>query len=687
MEMLFKDLIDINSLREMALAHYSFSGVPIGIIDAKSGEIYVKSDWQRICTQFHRKHPVTEARCIESNTVISNRLAKGEVHEYKCKNGLWDIGVPILCEERHIATIFLGQFFYEDETPDKEFFEKQALQFGFEVDDYLKAVDEIPRLSHSKVDSILEYNKKLAVFLSGVVTNNKQLKEEHRQRIDNEEKLRKIHDNLEQQVTIRTDELKRAVEEQKKIFNAAAIPLCYVNQNGAILDFNTRFTEEFGYTKEDIPNLDHWWPRAYPDPQYRKWVVETWEAAVLKAKEQQTDIEPVQYQVSCKNGDVKSVIISGSTFDEHFLATFVDVTRLKIAEERFERFFNLLADVFCIADFDGHFRLINPATEKILGYTTQELMQKPFLDFVHPDDKEKTIEEFRKQLKENKVTTNFINRYVCKDGSVKWLEWTTHPIIDQGIIFAVGRDRTEHLKGEKELKKTLAELERSNTELEQFAYAASHDLQEPLRAVVGFLQLLESRYNDQLDDKGKHYIKRSVRAALRMQMLIEDLLILSKVNSKKLRFKPTDIGLVVNVALEQLQAIIQEKNVTIICADLPVATVDAYQFQSLFQNLIMNGIKYNTATKPQIDIGFKEQQNDYCFYVKDNGIGIAPEFYERIFLIFQRLHSSQEYSGTGIGLALCKKIIEKHGGTIRVESELGEGATFYFTLPKSREEK
>ncbi|MGW8186159.1 MAG: PAS domain S-box protein [Desulfobacterales bacterium] len=227
-------------------------------------------------------------------------------------------------------------------------------------------------------------------------------------------------------------------------------------------------------------------------------------------------------------------------------------------------------------------------------------------------------------------------------------------------------------------------LIRSNRELEQFAYVASHDLQEPLRAIVGFLQLLQSRCGNQIDEKGRHYIERSVKAGHRMQTLIRELLTLSRVNTKGATFVATDINGLVKDVLDNLQSIIQEKNADITCAKLPNLTVDAAQIQSLFQNLIINAVRYNQSPKPCINIGCRERDHSCHFFVKDNGIGISPQFHQRIFMVFQRLHTDREFPGTGLGLALCKKIVERHGGRLWVESQPLEGSTFHFTLPRSK---
>ena len=503
---------------------------------------------------------------------------------------------------------------------------------------------------------------------------------------------------LKKQMALKTRYLKEEIQVRKRaeqtlqasenkfrtLFNVAGIPLCYVDDNGAILDFNAKFTQVFGYTKSEIPTLDQWWELAYPDPEYRKWVIQTWNDAVKKARKENSDIQSVEYRVTCKTGEIKNIMISGTTFQEYFLATFIDFTELKQAEERFEKFFTLIPDIFCIADINGFFRMINPAAEKILGYSQQELQSKPVMAFVHPDDRESTQKIIEEKLAQGVSVLNFSNRYIAKNGSSVWLEWTSHPMVDQGITYAVARDCTARLKAEGLLKKTLDDLERSNIELKQFAYVASHDLQEPLRATVGFLQLLQSKYSHQLDEKGRHYIDRSMKAGYRMQQLINDLLAVSKINAQNTFFEPADLSEILEEALENLQSLIHEKNAEITSATLPRLDVDKIQIQSLFQNLIGNALKYNKTEFPKIDIGFENRPDEYRFSITDNGIGISPEFHQKIFLIFQRLHTRHDFSGSGIGLALCRKVVERHRGKIWVESEPEKGSTFYFTLPHNR---
>ncbi|MCI0528971.1 MAG: ATP-binding protein, partial [Nitrospira sp.] len=233
---------------------------------------------------------------------------------------------------------------------------------------------------------------------------------------------------------------------------------------------------------------------------------------------------------------------------------------------------------------------------------------------------------------------------------------------------------------EEKLYQALEELKRSNTELEQFAYVASHDLQEPLRKVVNFTQLLQQRYQGQLDAKADKFMAYVVDGATRMQALISDLLTYSRVGTRGKPFEPTDCMAIFKQAVANLELSIRESKAVVTCEVLPTVRADAGQLVQLFQNLLGNAIKFRRDKPPEVHVGVEREKDRWLFSVRDNGIGIDPEYAERVFVIFQRLHSKSEYPGTGIGLAICKKIVERHGGRIWVESQVGKGSTFYFTI-------
>ena len=245
------------------------------------------------------------------------------------------------------------------------------------------------------------------------------------------------------------------------------------------------------------------------------------------------------------------------------------------------------------------------------------------------------------------------------------------------------RERTEELNASKlELERLVGELERSNRELEQFAYVASHDLQEPLRMVSSFIQLLERRFEHQLDDKARQYIHYAQEGSQRMSQLIQDLLKFSRVRRGAWEPTPVDLNDLFSQSVANCRATIEETGAVITCERLPLVQGEPSQLSQLLQNLLVNAVKFRKQdVTPAVHVSATRQDKQWLFAVRDNGIGIAPEQHERIFLIFQRLHSRKKYNGTGIGLAVCQRIVDFHGGRIWVESEPGQGSTFFFNLP------
>lgn len=253
-----------------------------------------------------------------------------------------------------------------------------------------------------------------------------------------------------------------------------------------------------------------------------------------------------------------------------------------------------------------------------------------------------------------------------------------HDLLEQRVA-----DRTQALSAEvAEHQRTRTELARSNQDLEQFAYAVSHDLQEPLRMVASYLQLLVRRYGGRLDSDADEYIGFAVDGAKRMHRMINDLLEYSRVHTLGVDRQPTDSAEALGIALNNLELVLQDHRARISIDVLPVVAADSGQLIRLFQNLLGNALKYCSEDRiPEIEIGSEQQGSDWVFHIRDNGIGIEPEHFERIFGVFQRLNKNHRFEGTGIGLALCKRIVERHGGSIWVQSQPGEGSTFFFSLP------
>ena len=279
--------------------------------------------------------------------------------------------------------------------------------------------------------------------------------------------------------------------------------------------------------------------------------------------------------------------------------------------------------------------------------------------------------------------------FVRANGKQQWLKWEIRPWVNiagkiSGIIMST-EVITERKKAQESLKRLNQDLSRSNRELEQFAYVASHDLQEPLRAISSYTQLLSKKYQSKLDAQADKYIHYIVDGATNMQQLIKDLLSFSRVGTHGKELAVTDCEVVLNRVLDNLKVAIIESDAIVTYDSLPIVMGDDIQLSQLLQNLIGNAIKFRSQEVPIVHISAELKAKEWIVSVRDNGIGIEPEYFERIFTIFQRLHTRREYPGTGIGLAVCKKIVERHGGKIWVESELGVGTIFYFSIPQLHE--
>jgi len=345
---------------------------------------------------------------------------------------------------------------------------------------------------------------------------------------------------------------------------------------------------------------------------------------------------------------------------------------------------------------------MSPVSKSITGYSPEEFRNNPdlLMNVIHPEDRNLYANHVQNFEDDRHEEIQF--RIISRNGQIKWLTHICAPLYMQNRFLGRrinNRDITERKKAEEELtkyrehleelvkqrtvelEKMTGELARSNADLQQFAYAASHDLQEPLRTIAGFVKLLEKRYKNKLDEKADEFITYTVDGIKRMQQLIKDLLEYSLVGTKGLNFKPTDCSFVVEESISNLRAAIRETAALVTHDEFPTLMVDKSQMTRLFQNLIGNAIKFHGKETLAVHVSAQRKENEWVFSVKDNGIGIDHIQVERIFVIFQRLHTREDYPGTGIGLAVCKRIVERHGGRIWVESEQGKGSTFYFTIP------
>jgi PAS domain S-box-containing protein len=337
---------------------------------------------------------------------------------------------------------------------------------------------------------------------------------------------------------------------------------------------------------------------------------------------------------------------------------------------------------------------VNKAFTSMTGYTAEEVIGKTPRILQGPKTDKAELKKLGEALRRWESCEITVVNY-RKNGEEFWMNMSISPVADANGWFthwiSIERDVTERVLSEiklkelnKHLQKQAQQLKASNEELEQFAYVASHDLQEPLRMVTGFLSQLEKKYNNLIDENGRKYIYYAVDGAKRMQQIILDLLEYSRVGQAGDKLEKIDLNEMIREVEALLKKKIQEKSATIEVAELPVIYAAKSPIRQVFQNLIGNALKYSKAdVAVKINIAVTELNDHWQFSISDNGIGISPEYFHKIFVIFQRLHNRDAYSGSGIGLAVTKKVIEKMGGTIWVESELDKGSSFYFTIGKS----
>ena len=360
---------------------------------------------------------------------------------------------------------------------------------------------------------------------------------------------------------------------------------------------------------------------------------------------------------------------------------------LQASEAKFAGIIATSSDAIISVDEQQHIILYNRGAEQIFGYTTDEILGK-HLDILIP-------EPFRRAHRDQLRGFGAVpaaSRLMGERGEISGRRKSGEVFPAEGSISRLeiegqGRMYTVVLRDVTERVRAAEELARSNAELEQFAYVASHDLQEPLRMVASYTQLLARRYHGRLDSDADEFIGFAVEGVKRMQALINDLLAFSRVGTRGGAFERVDGELVLARVLENLAPALEEADAAVTHDHLPTVTADAVQLGQVFQNLIANAVKFHKpGSRPCIHVSAERSPDGWVFSVTDKGIGIEPEYMDRIFVLFQRLHSRAEYPGTGIGLAMCKKIVERHGGRIWLESEPGEGTIFYFSIPDHRSE-
>jgi PAS domain S-box-containing protein len=475
------------------------------------------------------------------------------------------------------------------------------------------------------------------------------------------------------------------------LFHNSAFGIVVMDLEGRILNANDLIIKSLGYDKPEITQL------SIKDLVYKEDFsksIESFQALIDGSSVTSTTEE----RLVAKNGKkiwIRSACskVEISPGQEVVMALLEDIdeeirnrNELGEIERRFETVFNSSPTGIVISKNEGEIIHCNPAFAQMMGYSEEELLHTNILDYTHSDDRE-VSEKMQSLLNRNKVQDyDLEKRYLKKNGKTIWTKIWVSLIERKGKdIYKVSMiENIDNRKSsERKIEQKNKELTQINQVLEYFAYVASHDLQEPLRTIASFIQILDKRYSEQLDEDGKQFMGFVVDGAKRMQLLIRDLLEYSRVNRFNTEYEKVDLNDVFETVNRVLKQKIDSTDTVILAENLPEIQGNKIQLTQVFQNLVDNAIKFRGPNKPEITITVEEQNTKWLISVKDNGIGISAEYYKRIFIIFQRLHTHEEYSGTGIGLALCKKIIERHGGEIWVDSQKDNGTQFSFTIKKN----
>ncbi len=456
---------------------------------------------------------------------------------------------------------------------------------------------------------------------------------------------------------------------------------------GRYLSVNRAYAHKFGYEPEEMIGMG-WKQIVHPDDVEMLMLAER-EMLIsgkveVEARGVRKDGLFFYNQITMVKADDEQGIFNG------YHCFMKDITERKLTERalqesefRYRQIVELAEEGIWVIDSNARTTYVNHAMARMLGYTDSEMLGRRIFDFM--DEQEQQLTSQYVERRKQGISEKHESKLKSKDGKDVWTYISTSPVMDEfGCMLsscALVYNVTDRKQVEQQMLQLTEDLKRSNEELEQFAYVASHDLQEPLRAVTSYTQLLAQRYQGNLDAKADKYINHIVDGASRMQQLINDLLAYSRLGTRAQEFEIADCNAAVEQSLCNLQIAIAEKQAIITKDVMPTVMADEFQLVQLFQNLIGNAIKFCREEVPIIHITAIIQDDEWLFSVRDNGIGIDPEYADRIFIIFGRLHSRREYLGTGIGLAICKRIVERHGGRIWVESLPEEGATFYFTIP------
>lgn len=484
-----------------------------------------------------------------------------------------------------------------------------------------------------------------------------------------------VNVDVTKQVGLR-NELAANEEKFRSLFENSTVGIALNDMSGKFIEINKEFERFTGYSKNELNQLSYWdlTPKAY----------EKQEEQQLESLEKKGFYGPYEKEYIHKKGHTYPVLLNGvkvrnyTDGNDYIWSLVHDQSwRYEIQKnlKEYQKFFNISEEALCIADLDFNLERVNKKLEQLIGIKKEELLTKKLIDIIHPEDKDSVLKELS-ILIDNGKAVKFTSRILAENEEVYWIIWSAVLNENKEKVYITGQEATNLLLTQKALQK-------SNEELNNFAYVASHDLQEPLRVVSSYVRLIQEKYESQLDEVGIDFMKRTVSAAGRMGLILDDLLEYSRLDKNQMVFNEVDLMTVAQEVLSDAYLSIERTEAEITLDPLPKCSGDPTQIYRVFQNIISNSLKYKKKdVSPKIHISARELPFSIEIKIEDNGIGINQKFEDRVFLIFQRLHTRSDYPGTGVGLAIVKKIIERHQGKTWFTSDGKSGTTIYFTLPK-----
>lgn len=671
------DIINSEMLQKLMDEFYRLTHIGIGIIDLK-GKVLVGTGWQDVCTKFHRINPQSCQLCSESDIELSSNVPSGTFKLYHCKNNMWDIATPIMIGDKHVGNIFLGQFLFDDEKPDYEIFKQQARKYGFDEQEYLAALDRVPRWTHETVNAAMSFYSAFAGMIGTLSYSNLKLvfALEERKRIENalresEWRYREIFDNV-----------------------LDSLYLLEVTGDGHFrnLEINTAFEKSTGISRSQLIG------------KIIEETVPAEVAAIVNAK--------YRHCVEAGHPIEEEAILDLPSGRRHFHTTLIpaldetgkihriigisrDITERKEAEQKLRLLnfaLNNVYDEAYLIDQKSCFHYVNDKSCSTLGYSREELLTMNVTDLDPDFPFERWLKHWNLIIEQGNII--FESRHKTKVGQIYPVEISANyfEYNGQGYNLALARNITERKHAEEEIRnlnqelenrvvERTSQLEAANKELEAFSYSVSHDLRAPLRSIDGFSQILLEEYQRKLDETGKDYLHRTRNAAQHMALLIDDLLKLSKITQSEMKITQVNMSVIANDIVNQLLNSEPERNVKFVQKDDIIANADGRLIRIVLENLLGNALKFTSKhSKARIEFGVFQKKKRLVYFVRDDGAGFEMEFAQKLFGAFQRLHTVAEFPGTGIGLATVQRIIHRHGGKVWAEGEVEKGATFYFTI-------